>query len=130
MHDVISITCVHPKTCFYDTHMYGEKMTAANVFTHGFQNQDFAWTLNQALGRSETACPADVCETHPDYFRDPYFSRTGTNDDQTDEFYSDALEIDRELVHLMQNNMAYRSTTERLLQKMVLFTHAIDQGGN
>ncbi len=105
-------------------------MTDANVSAHGFQNQDFAGTLNQALGRFETACPADVCETHTDFCSGPYFSRTGKNDDRTDEFYSDALDIDRELVHLMQNNMAYRSTTERLLQKMVLFTHAIDQGGN
>mgnify|MGYP005864013121 CR=1 FL=1 len=105
-------------------------MTDPKSFAYGFQNQDFAGTLNQALGRSEITRPADVCETSPDFCKDPYFFWTGKNDDKTDGFYSDALDIDRELAHLMQNNRAYRSTTERLLQKMVMLTHAIDQGGN
>ena len=115
---------------FYDTHMYGENMTDATLCTHNFQNQDFAGTLNQAMGRSDIARPVDNHDRYPDFCPEPYFSRTGRNDHKTDEFCSDALDIDRELALLMQNNMAYSTTTERLLQKMVLFTHAIDQGGN
>lgn len=119
---------------FYDTHMYGEKMTDATLCTHNFQHQDFAGTLNQALGRSDIARPVDNHDRYPDFCREPYFSRTGRTDHKTDHktdaLYSDALDIDRELAHLVQNNMAYSTTTERLLQKMVLFTHAIDQKGN
>ena len=107
-----------------------KKMRDATVCKYGFQNQDFVGTLDRVMGRAEFACPADTCAKDGWGSGNSNFFRTGSNDDKTDELFSASLDIDRELVHLMQNNTAYRSTTERLLQKMVLFTHAIDQGGN
>lgn len=102
--------------------MVGEKkkMTETNAFTR---------TLKQALGRSYIACGAEDCDPDTDFYQAPFFPMAGKKNNTTDGCYSDAMDIDTQLMHLMNNNITYRSTTRMLLQKMTTLTHAIDQKG-
>ena len=109
--------------------MYGEKMRDGEMSAHGFQHQDFTATLNQAMGRSDNAFLTDICDKYTDSCTNRSVYRAGSMDGKTGAICSESLDIDRELGHLVQNNKAYRSTTDHLLRKMVLFTHAIEQKG-
>jgi flagellar basal-body rod protein FlgB len=111
----------NPETLFYEVHMYGgKKMTETNAF---------ARTLKQALGKPDSTFTEEGCETHTNFCQDPFFVMKGKKNETTDGCYSDAIDIDIQLMHLMENNITYRSTTRMLLQKMTTLTHAIDRKG-
>lgn len=46
-----------------------------------------------------------------------------------DIYHLDSVNIDTEMMHLMENNVKYKSTTEMLLRKMTILNYAIDEGG-
>jgi flagellar basal body rod protein FlgB len=76
------------------------KMTDAALFGNRSGTPDFAETLNQVIGAAG-----------PDY---PH---------------ADAVHIDTKMLHLMENNITYKNTTEKLLQQMTIITHAMGEGG-
>ncbi len=108
-------------------------MTDAALFGHRSGTPDFAGTLNQVIGSTGPDYPDRTIKTHA--------GRTGRNQETSafvscrdhenkhDYLHADAVYIDTRMLHLMENNITYKNTTEKLLQQMTIITHAMGEGG-
>ncbi len=103
----------------------------ANMDTIGFQPKDldFQRTLKRAMGAKE---PDYMDKTHEKHLS-PYDINsnplTGSDAEEVDIYHLDSVNIDTEMMHLMENNIKYRSTTEMLLRKISILKYSIDEGG-
>lgn len=103
----------------------------ANMDTVGYKpsDLDFNRTLKRAMGEKE---PEFIAKTHPRHLppdlADP-FKVKGEDSEEVDIYHLDSVNIDTEMMHLMENNIKYRSTTEMLLRKMKILNYSIDEGG-
>jgi flagellar basal-body rod protein FlgB len=104
----------------------------ANMDTIGYKpsDLDFKKSLKQAMGE---VTPDYMDKTDPRHlsYRDGEgpFSLKGENSEQVDIYHLDSVDIDTEMMHLMENNIKYRTTTEMLLRKMALLNYSIEEGG-
>ncbi|MCG8566501.1 MAG: flagellar basal body rod protein FlgB [Desulfobacterales bacterium] len=104
----------------------------ANMDTIGYhpRDLDFQKTLKRAMG-----------EQPPDYMDKTDGRHLSFNDDgknkallgkdaeSVDIYHLDSVNIDTEMMHLTENNVKYRTTTELLLRKMKMLNYSIDEGG-
>ncbi|HCY85377.1 MAG TPA: flagellar basal body rod protein FlgB [Desulfobacteraceae bacterium] len=104
----------------------------ANMDTIGYtpKDIDFQAALSRAMEGPE---PDYVDKTHekhlsPNYGVGPYEVK-GEESEDVDIHHLDSVNIDTEMMHLMENNVKYRSTIEMLLRKMTILNYAIDEGG-
>ena len=104
----------------------------ANMDTIGYTptDLDFQSALTRAMEGPE---PDYVAKTHgkhlsPNTGVSPY-SPKGEDSEDVDIYHLDSVNIDTEMMHLMQNNVKYKSTAEMLLRKMTILNYAIDEGG-
>lgn len=104
----------------------------ANMDTIGYtpNDLDFQGALTRAMEGPE---PESLEKTHEkhlsnNYGRRPYEVR-GEDSEDVDIYHLDSVNIDREMMNLMENNIKYKSTTEMLLRKMTILNYAIDEGG-
>lgn len=103
----------------------------ANMDTIGYKPMDlnFNETLKRAMGDKE---PDFLDKTHfkhlsPD--EEEPFSMNGENSEDVDIYHLDSVNIDREMMNLMENNIKYRTTVEMKLRKSTILNYAIDEGG-
>lgn len=104
----------------------------ANMDTIGYRPRDldFQTALTRAMAGPEPDYMDKTHETHlsSNYSRAPYEVR-GEDSEDVDIYHLDSVNIDREMMSLMENNIKYKSTTEMLLRKMTILNYAIDEGG-
>ncbi len=105
-------------------------MTDAQLSAHRSEKPAFAKTLNQIMGSAGPDYPNRTTKTH-----------TGCNQESSsfvsckdqgkghDYLHSDAVHIDTRMLHLMENNITYKNTTEKLLQQMTIIARAMGEGG-
>ena len=104
----------------------------ANMDTIGYKPRDldFQKTLKRVMGEDTPRQAMD--RTHQRHFSgneaEP-LGINGTNSEDVDLFHLDSVDIDREMQHIVENNIKYRTTTEMLLRKMAILRHAIQEGG-
>lgn len=104
----------------------------ANMDTIGYhpRDLDFQKTLERAMGDKE---PDYVNKTHPGHLsplgEEGSFPMNGQDSEEVDIYHLDSVNIDREMVNLMENNIKYKSTTEMLLRRMTILNYSIDEGG-
>lgn len=103
----------------------------ANMDTIGYKPMDlnFNETLKRAMGEKE---PDYLDKTHSNHLspvNEEPFSMNGENSEDTDIYHLDSVNIDREMMNLMENNIKYRSTVELKLRKSKILSYAIDEGG-
>lgn len=95
----------------------------ANIDTSGYQAKDvnFKKALDLAI---EAEAPGKMLQTHPNHFKltDPLKMSGGTN-------VTGAVDIDREMARLAENNIQYRTSVELLLRKMSMIRNTIIDGG-
>ncbi len=105
-------------------------MTDAALFGHRAQKPDFARTLNQVIGIAGPDYPDRTIKTHAGCNQEPSaFVSCREHEKENDYLHSDAVYIDTRMLHLMENNITYKNTTEKLLQQMTIITHAMGEGG-
>ena len=104
----------------------------ANMDTIGYapKDIDFQMALSRAMEGPE---PDYLDKTHhkhlpPNSGKPPYHVK-GHDSEDVDIHHLDSVNIDTEMMHLMENNVKYRSTIEMLLRKMTILNYAIDEGG-
>ena len=103
----------------------------ANMDTIGFKPKDldFNKTLKRAMGEKE---PDYLDKTHANHLSaetEEPFSMNGENSEDVDIYHLDSVNIDREMMNLMENNVKYRTTVELRLRKSKIMAYAIEQGG-
>ena len=103
----------------------------SNMDTIGYKpsDLDFNKTLKRAMGEKE---PDFIDKTHPMHLPadgGESFAMNGENSEEVDIYHLDSVNIDREMMNLMENNIKYRTTVELKLRKSQLTTYAIDEGG-
>lgn len=104
----------------------------ANMDTIGYtpSDLDFQKALMRAMEGPE---PDYVTKTHENHLSPLYgaspFRPKGEDSEEVDIYHLDSVNIDTEMLHLMENNIKYKSTTEMLLRKMTILNYAIDEGG-
>ncbi len=103
----------------------------ANMDTIGYKPSDlnFNETLKRALGEKE---PDYLDKTHSKHLSpddEKPFSMNGENSEDVDIYHLDSVNIDREMMNLMENNIKYRTTVEMKLRKSKITAYAIDEGG-
>ena len=103
----------------------------SNMDTIGYKptDLDFNATLKRAMGEKE---PDFLDKTHPRHLpadRGEAFAMNGEDSEEVDIYHLDSVNIDREMLNLMENNIKYRSTVELKLRKSKIMTYAIDEGG-
>lgn len=104
----------------------------ANMDTIGYHpsDLDFNATLKRAMDEKE---PDFLDKTHPMHLAtdedDPYLGMNGEDSESVDIYHLDSVNIDTEMMHLTENNIKYRATTEMLLRKMKILHYSIDEGG-
>jgi flagellar basal-body rod protein FlgB len=90
---------------------------------------DFNKTLQQAMDNKR---PDFFNKTHHKHLsdNDEYSSAIkGENSEDVDIYRLDSVNIDTRMMNLMENNIKYRATTEKLLRKMKILNYSIGQGG-
>jgi len=103
----------------------------ANMDTIGFKPKDldFQIALTRAMGDKE---PDYLDKTHEKHLSpiepDPH-PMNGKDAEDVDIHHLDSVNIDTEMMHLMENNIKYRTTTELLLRKVTILKYSIDEGG-
>ena len=104
----------------------------ANMDTIGYtpSDLDFQQTLARAMEGPEPDYVTKTNERHlsPLYGASPWAPK-GEDSETVDIYHLDSVDIDTEMMHLMENNVKYKSTTEMLLRKMKILNYAIDEGG-
>lgn len=104
----------------------------ANMDTIGYtpKDIDFQTALSRAMEGPE---PDYMDKTHEKHLSSNYgtfpYSVRGHDSEDVDIHHLDSVNIDTEMMHLMENNVKYRSTIEMLLRKMTILNYAIDEGG-
>ncbi len=103
----------------------------ANMDTIGYKPKDFDFneTLKRAIGKKE---PDYLDKTHSKHLSpddEKSFSMKGENSEAVDIYHLDSVNIDREMMNLMENNIKYRTTVEMKLRKSKIMAYAIDEGG-
>ena len=105
----------------------------ANMDTIGHKPKDldFQKTLKRVMGEDP---PQAIDRTNQRHFAGNEsdlqdMDMDGVNSEDVDLFHLDSVNIDREMQHIVENNIKYRSTTEMLLRKMAILRHAIQEGG-
>lgn len=103
----------------------------ANMDTIGYKPKDldFNKTLQRAMDEKE---PEYLDKTHPDHMSplgEEPFTMAGKNSEDVDIYHLDSVNIDREMVNLMENNIKYRTIVELKLRKSAIKNYAIDEGG-
>ncbi len=104
----------------------------ANMDTIGYapKDLDFNRTLNRVMGKKE---PDFLDKTHKDHLSPdsdrPFLGMDGEDVTDVDIYHLDTVNIDTEMMHLTENNIKYRTTTEMLLRKMKILQYSIDEGG-
>lgn len=101
----------------------------ANMDTIGFQPKDldFNETLMRAMGEKE---PDYLDKTHPKHLspmEETPFSMSGEDSEEVDIYHLDSVNIDREMMNLMENNVKYRTAVELKLRKSTIMNYAIDE---
>lgn len=104
----------------------------ANMDTIGYKPKDldFNKTLERVMGEKE---PDFLSKTHKKHLS-PYeengsLGLNGENSEEVDIYHLDSVNIDREMMNLMENNIKYRTTVELKLRKSKIKSYAIDEGG-
>ncbi|MCP3874495.1 MAG: flagellar basal body rod protein FlgB [Desulfobacteraceae bacterium] len=103
----------------------------ANMDTIGYKptDLDFNETLKRAMGDKE---PDYLDKTHSKHLSsedEKSFSMNGENSEDVDIYHLDSVNIDREMMNLMENNIKYRTIVEMKLRKSKIMSYAIEQGG-
>jgi flagellar basal-body rod protein FlgB len=103
----------------------------ANMDTIGYKptDLDFNETLNRAMGEKE---PDYLDKTHSKHLSpddEKPFSMSGENSEDVDIYHLDSVNIDREMMSLMENNVKYRTIVELKLRKSEITRYAIEEGG-
>ncbi len=96
----------------------------ANIDTIGYKPKDL--DFHQALQEALDDHPDPLVRTHPKHMRRNPVSRVLRSED--DISGSAPVNIDREMTHLVENNLKYRTSIEMLLRKMNLLKHSITEG--
>ncbi len=103
----------------------------SNMDTIGYKpaDLDFNQTLKRAMGEKK---PDYLDKTHSKHLSsdggEP-FSMNGENSEEVDIYHLDSVNIDTEMMHLMENNIKYRTIVELKLRKSTITNYAIDEGG-
>ena len=103
----------------------------ANMDTIGYKPKDldFNKTLQRAMGEKQ---PDYLDKTHPDHLSplsEEPFTMTGEDSEDVDIYHLDSVNIDREMMNLMENNIKYQTIVEFKLRKSTITNYAIDEGG-
>lgn len=103
----------------------------ANMDTIGYKPKDldFNKTLQRVMDEKE---PDYLDKTHPDHLSpesEESFQMTGKNSEDVDIYHLDSVNVDREMINLMENNIKYRTIVELKLRKSAIKSYAIDEGG-
>ena len=103
----------------------------ANMDTIGYKpaDLDFNDTLERAM---KGKAPDYIDKTHPKHLPadgDDAFVMKGKNSEDVDIYHLDSVNIDTEMMHLMENNMKFRTAVELKARKSALMTTAIEEGG-
>ena len=103
----------------------------SNMDTVGYKPKDldFRKSLEMAMAGKE---PETMSRTNEKHFsgsdaEGPYL--TGKNSEDVDIHHLDSVNIDREMTHLVENNIKYRTTAEFLSRKISKLKYAIREGG-
>jgi len=104
----------------------------ANMDTIGYKPRDldFNDTLDRAMKGRE---PDYIDKTHPKHLPadgDDAFVMQGENSEDVDIYHLDSVNIDTEMMHLMENNIKYRTAVELKLRKSALMRTALEDGGS
>lgn len=96
----------------------------ANIDTIGYKTKDvdFRQALEQALKDR-----SGIHRTHPRHFAPQPGPKALAVSDDTEG--AAKVDIDREMTHLMENNIRYRTSIEMLLRKMHMLKNAITEAG-
>lgn len=103
----------------------------ANMDTVGYKPEDldFKKNLEKAMAGKE---PESMSITNEKHFSgidaEPSYL-TGKNSEDVDTYHLDSVNIDREMTHLVENNIKYRTTAEFLSRKISKLKYAITEGG-
>ncbi|WP_300458291.1 flagellar basal body rod protein FlgB [Desulfobacula sp.] len=103
----------------------------ANMDTIGYKPKDldFNRTLKRVMNEKE---PDYLDKTHSKHLSPnggDSFSMNEENTEEVDIYHLDSVNIDREMMNLMENNIKYRTTVELKLRKSAITSYAIDEGG-
>ncbi len=103
----------------------------SNMDTIGYKpaDLDFNQTLKRAMGEKE---PDYLDKTHPKHLSPcdgGPFSMNGENSEDVDIYHLDSVNIDTEMMHLMENNIKYKTIVELKLRKSAITNYAIEEGG-
>ncbi|MBA3008837.1 MAG: flagellar basal body rod protein FlgB [Proteobacteria bacterium] len=103
----------------------------ANMDTIGYEpsDLDFQKTLKRAMGDREPDYLGKTHQRHLSPYEEEAFSMSGSNSEEVDIYHLDSVNIDTEMMHLMENNVKYKTTAELLLRKMTMLNYSIDEGG-
>lgn len=103
----------------------------ANMDTVGYKPEDldFRKNLEKAMTGKE---PATMSRTNERHFSGSDAENSylhGKNSESVDTYHLDSVNIDREMTHLVENNIKYRTTSELLSRKISKLKYAIREGG-
>lgn len=103
----------------------------ANMDTIGYRPRDldFQKTLKRAMGEKEPDYMDKTHQRHLSFNDDGSHPIKGEDAESVDIYHLDSVNIDTEMMHLTENNVKYRTTTEMLLRKMKMLNYSIDEGG-
>ena len=99
----------------------------ANVDTIGFKPKDldFKQSLRQAL---ETPSENTMARTHAKHFENGAGAALSDVPVYRESSVA-AVDIDREMMNLAENNLQYRTNSEMLMRKLNLIKYSITEGG-
>ena len=100
----------------------------ANVDTVGYKpaDIDFKKTLENAL---ETSPSFDLARTHPNHFQQGSPDKKSYVIELDQSRSNESVDIDREMSHLAENNLQYRTNLEMMLRKLGTIRYSITEGG-
>ena len=97
----------------------------ANIDTIGYQAKDL--DFKKALQTALEERSGDLIQTHPKHIAPAPISGALRRNKTADRL--DTVDIDREMTHLVENNIKYRTSVEMLLRKMNMLKHTIAEAG-
>ena len=99
----------------------------ANVDTIGYKPKDldFKKTLRKALNSNSI----NLHQTHPQHIQVGSGATGQRQDAGTVKELQRRPDVDKEMAHLIENNIKFRTSVEMLLRKMNMIRHAIAEGG-
>ena len=103
----------------------------ANMDTIGYKPKDldFKKTLDRLMQGNPPESLSRTHEEHLSTANPDSVNMDGEISEDVDIYHLDSVNIDTEMVHLVENNIKYRTTTEMLLRKMSILKYSIDEGG-